>query len=264
MASQPSNYVFPTVGKCIYCGSQAGTLSKEHIVPFGLGGVHILPRASCEVCAKITAKFEGWCLQRMFGILRPQYHLPTRRPLQRRTDVRITKTHNDGSVEFSTIGVGEFPYLMLGFIAGEAGILRGASPTDNHNWRGVCDINAEGFRGFGDGKSAVRIAVRTNWVKFSQLLAKMAHGFAVANCGLDSFRPLLLNLILGRVAYPQYLIGGLSEIPAAEPHLYRVTVYDHSANDKNYVMAEVRLFAALGTPAYRIVVGETDGKIVPA
>src|SRR5262245_1110250 len=81
MATQPK--LFPPVGRCIYCDTADGPLSKEHVIPFGLGGNFILPRASCKACAKITSAFERTCLRQMYGDLRTKYGAPSRRPKKR-------------------------------------------------------------------------------------------------------------------------------------------------------------------------------------
>lgn len=49
------------IGKCIYCGS-TDNLTREHVVPRGLGGPWLLLKASCKKCARITSDFEGGVL----------------------------------------------------------------------------------------------------------------------------------------------------------------------------------------------------------
>src|SRR3954447_14879910 len=44
--------VYPPVGFCIYCGTRKGDLRRENIIPFGLGGNLILPKASCRDCER--------------------------------------------------------------------------------------------------------------------------------------------------------------------------------------------------------------------
>jgi hypothetical protein len=75
-------------GICIYCGATASPpsrLSDEHIIARSLGGIAILPEASCECCAKITSQIEGYCANNIFNTLRVQRRLPTRRPKKRRS-----------------------------------------------------------------------------------------------------------------------------------------------------------------------------------
>jgi hypothetical protein len=46
------------VGKCIYCGSTEN-LHDEHCIPESLNGFHVLGKASCQPCGRITSRFEG-------------------------------------------------------------------------------------------------------------------------------------------------------------------------------------------------------------
>jgi hypothetical protein len=79
---------YPPVGRCIYCGGIASPpdrLSDEHIIALSLGGVSILPEASCPDCAKVTSYVERYCANQIFDTLRVQSRLPTRRPKNRPT-----------------------------------------------------------------------------------------------------------------------------------------------------------------------------------
>ena len=66
---RPAAKVYPPVGCCIYCGGDGGKegrLDSEHIIPKGLQGAFILPRASCIPCARKTSAFETTCLQKTY------------------------------------------------------------------------------------------------------------------------------------------------------------------------------------------------------
>jgi hypothetical protein len=52
----------PRIGRCIYCGSTEN-LSKEHIVPLGLGGEDVLYDASCGWCRDATSRIESRLLK---------------------------------------------------------------------------------------------------------------------------------------------------------------------------------------------------------
>jgi 5-methylcytosine-specific restriction endonuclease McrA len=51
------NDKYSNVNRCIYCGTLEN-LTDEHIIPYGLGGRSILPKASCSECSNITTNFE--------------------------------------------------------------------------------------------------------------------------------------------------------------------------------------------------------------
>lgn len=69
-----------TINRCIYCGAQGETLSKEHIIPRSLGGNLVLKKASCSKCSKITSKSETKIAEIAYKILRGASGYPTRRP----------------------------------------------------------------------------------------------------------------------------------------------------------------------------------------
>jgi 5-methylcytosine-specific restriction endonuclease McrA len=65
MSHGPTKY--PPKSHCIYCGKNGVPLTDEHIVPFSLGGQHILQNASCLECADITKKFEQDVARELWG-----------------------------------------------------------------------------------------------------------------------------------------------------------------------------------------------------
>jgi hypothetical protein len=91
--------VYPPVGFCIYCGSQGGDLRREHIIPFGLGGNAILPKAGCRACEAITGSFEQIALRGMLGKLRMRLGLQTRNKKDRPKALHLELINPDGSIE---------------------------------------------------------------------------------------------------------------------------------------------------------------------
>jgi HNH endonuclease len=87
---------YAPVGHCIYCGSDGGEqgLGDEHIVPFSLGGVLVLPKASCRACEAITSAFERRCAHIMYGSFRIREN-QTRRPKERPTKLPMCATFGD-------------------------------------------------------------------------------------------------------------------------------------------------------------------------
>ena len=99
-------------------------------------------------------------------------------------------------------------------------------------------------------------------VEFAQLLAKIAHGFAVGELGYGAFKPLLSNLITRRFRrdeqFPECidLVGGEPALFAADNELH-VLGYDLvEISGRCHMVVSIRLFANLGSPIYRVVVGE--------
>lgn len=100
------------------------------------------------------------------------------------------------------------------------------------------------------------------------MLPKIAHSFAVADQGLESFVPLLPNLILHGSKTPSYLVGGDLGVPEAFPTLHRLHLEvvnadarDGRSSPVQYLIVHVRLFANLGAPQYHVVVGQWIGSV---
>ena len=133
------------VNQCIYCYSKENKLTDEHIIPFSLGGLLILPKASCKACAKITAKFEGVFSRAIFGNLRMRYNLPTRRKKERLKYIEVERIGKFNIRQKIKIPVSEFPAPTFIYKCTKAGILEGKPFTvDNYpNWQPsiLCDTN---------------------------------------------------------------------------------------------------------------------------
>ena len=93
---------------------------------------------------------------------------------------------------------------------------------------------------------------------FSRLLAKIAHCYAVAEYGLNNFEPLLPDLILGKPSPLGHLVGdGFLEEPP-EDFLHQIKLITMRVFEAYFLVAEIRLFANLGAPRYRVAVGRFD------
>ena len=123
---------YPPLGRCLYgTGSEhEGDLSDEHIFPFALlpkGGDRFLPKASCAACADVTKRFEGVVCGAMFGPLRQQIGLKSRRKKSDAISVRYN--YPDGSLVDKEVNVFDFPQVCMGYRWPIPGIVMGVSPT---------------------------------------------------------------------------------------------------------------------------------------
>ena len=101
---------------------------------------------------------------------------------------------------------------------------------------------------------------------FMRELAKIAHGYATWNVGIEGFRPLLLPNIQGTEADIGYLIGcNFNEgplkpfLPApAGVSIYQIYPFETKIRDEKYLGCQIRLFATERplTPAYMIIFGQ--------
>ena len=263
MATPPEPIVYEPVGRCIYChseGSRSEPLGKEHIVPYGLGGDWILPRASCRACAKITGEVERYCQREMFGTLRVRMRLPSRKGHPATLPLEFIRP--DGRPARQRVPSDKVPMALIGFRFPAPGLLRGLSPAVNFEGHLIAKpVDDAAWRA---RPKMERFKVgQINTLIFARMLAKIAHAYIVANFRFDSFRPYLLDLILGRSTTAPYWIGGDPHPPAPETvsalhHVYR---QDCLRAGQQYLLAAVHLFSVAGMPRYHVVVGEPHGWI---
>jgi hypothetical protein len=252
-------YRYPPVGKCIYCGSDGalGGLDREHIIAKSLGGMLVLPEASCLDCAKATSAVEGRIAGELFRAIRRQMKFP----MKPRSRLRGFEVGLDGA-DASVLAEG-YPGLLVSFAFPLPGILAGAAPGEEFGG-GIAlamlpqfgeRLNALGgpprgrrqveFRGFGDAESLGRV------------LAKSAHAYAVAELGMDGFKPFLIDIILGRppLHLGQYVGSGVGDHPLGND-LHEITFADPALGADRYVVVKIQLFANHKMPVHYVVVGE--------
>jgi hypothetical protein len=257
---------FEAPGRCIYCRRKASALQKEHIIPFGLAADSLVFRkASCAKCGKQTRDFETVCLRHMWWPFRTKVGVPTRNKRQIPTAFRLERLGRpsiikDGHIEpgsrvVETLPAKDFPLFYCTYAFQRPGILTGrAQQDDTHTGLILVDtqqankqINPmEGFSFSG------------NVLAFCKLLGKIAHGYAVAELGVDAFTPAL-TLSLRKKATNFRLtnwIGSTNESSGPPTSLHEIELRLVEVGSAKYVVVHIRLFASLPTPRYEVVVGE--------
>src|SRR5579863_3674014 len=213
-------YNFPSIGCCIYCSS-THELTDEHIIPESLAGQHIFVAASCRTCANVTRTFESHCA-RFFGPLRIAYNYPFHDAPPAITIIVYFPDRNDDRY----VSIDQCPCVSIPVpVLPIPGILAGAAPDHvpqhvaalplavtplNNDERLDCFIK--------EGALSVTVKQMTLGLNsYMRLLAKIAHGFAVARHGMKAFRPILQEYILGRKTPLFYVVGCRSQpIPHPE------------------------------------------------
>jgi hypothetical protein len=243
------------VGRCIYCGYTEPPLSKEHIIPFSLGGNLILPAASCEKCARITSDFEKICARGMLGQFRVRADIPTRHPEQRPSEFSPEITRADGTTEIITIPAKEYPVACVGLLLPVAGILVGRRPGPTEI-KCLVKLPMDDLKRVlnpGDAMDGPPV----NLPAYGKLLAKIAHTFTVAKIGIDSFKHVLPDLILGKSRTFLHYIGGEPDndkVPETEGYGHKL-VLGHVRGTR-LIFVSIRLFASIGMPRYIVIAGE--------
>jgi hypothetical protein len=258
---------YDAVYRCIYCGSE-DNLSDEHIVPFGLGGRWVLPKASCASCAKTTSLFEQTCQRTMFGPLRLYYNMPSRRRSKRPQKLPL-KVKLTAGADWSFIDVDQsiYPFLILfpilpmpdelsGYTttgarqaAARTLWIRGASFRDGiqpHMQRLAAELKVAAIEPTGTAEIPA----------FCRMIAKIAHAFAVAEMGMEAFAPFLVPMIRdGDTSNSVQYVGGLQFAEPPSIVVHEVSFGMHTCKRPDIVGVRIRLLSALETPTYFVAVG---------
>lgn len=271
--------VYQPVGICIYCGAKGknGSLSDEHIIPYSLGGEDILPKSSCQNCADITSKIERYCARNLFGQARVKLNIKTRRPKERPLTFPIYfEIEGEGTkvIEIPTsvhISPIYLPFFAPPGILSRQPVSIVRPPFCIVAWFAQNAESAESLCLFPTGAKNFSLGRKEFDVfTFERLLAKIAHGVAVATFGLYAFKPFLRDIILGKnINYP-YFIGSFSGYYPPKKTLYEYGSAPFYMTEKTLLVVRLRLFANLGesgvsdigSPEYLIVVGRFTVPIV--
>ena len=258
---------FAPVGACIYCGATDG-LTKEHIIPYSLGGNWTLPKSSCHGCAKITGAFEGDFSRTILGPLRMLYNMPTRRPKARPAHLPLkVKYPNSSDWEIANVDRSVCPFLitlplyaMPDIITGIATTVDSTAATTRFWLRGggFWPNRDAHLQWLCDALGAVQVMPTgsVNTETFCLTIAKVAHSFLAGKLGLHAFEPTLSAMIRDRDTSKRarFIGGGEGSEPPSE-HLHEIDVATGMCVDPSIIVVRVRLFAVLGTPTYHVFAG---------
>jgi len=260
---------YPPVGKCIYCGATSYTpndslakLRDEHIIPLAFGGNLLLPEASCKKCERITSRIETHCIEQMVRDTREHLGLTARRHRRARGHLPVSIDHGTHT-EVRRVPAEEHPATLFMFAFEPPTLLSGADDPPGRIAAGKIAIRAL----TPDFMARVnRIPGKINLVRrggftahiFCQMLAKIAHSYAVAEIGLDALNPILPDFIRGeQTPHPARFVGGsfIPEIASGDRNEIRQNMWP-TRDGKQYVVVRIRLFADLDMPDYLIVAGD--------
>jgi hypothetical protein len=250
---------YPSKGICIYCGVTGVQLKDEHVVPYSLGGKHVLREASCARCEKMTTKFERQVARDLWGDARTSFDQPTRRKRQRKTHIEMSNPNEPSRKQL--IPAEEYPGGFVFYKMGQCGFVRGLPETTDlsGSWQLVM-VDDEARRNSFFEKHGHHAALTFRHVPdaFGRLLAKI--GYCQVLTALDplDFRAFILPYIKGEKKNISYLVGSKDGVPDTG-NGYRLTTFTGDLADRMILMVEVRLYANTHAPTYEIVVGDVLG-----
>jgi hypothetical protein len=252
---------FSAKNYCIYCRKTNTRLTDEHVLPFSLGGTHVLAKASCDVCADVTKRFEQDVARELWGDARASYGAPTRRKKQRST--HKTLVDSSGRKSGLVVPMDQYPAAFVFYTMHKAGFLTGEGPTKDSSgtWQFVA-MSDDARRDEFVKKYPDRLTIQFRHVphSFARLLAKIAYCQVLTALDAADFTPHCLDLIFGKEVSLSYLVGSRDVIPPPSSFGYQLTSVQFGNSVRRIIGAEIRMFANCHTPVYHVVVGEINGK----
>jgi hypothetical protein len=252
---------YPSKGACIYCGKQNILLTDEHVVPFSIGGKHIISKASCVMCANITKKFEQDVMRDLWGQARASYNAPTRRKKERVKSFVLKDPK--GVADDLTVLAQHYPAPMIFYYMPAAGILAGTDRLVDRSPEWVLkaivdDARVKEFEKNHPGR--LTSSFKNVPQSFGRLLAKIGHSQVMTALDCSDFVPICLPYILGKKSNVSYVVGSSPTNAPPQPEFgYVLRTIQVSANNRMLLVVEVRLLANNDTPTYNVVVGEVIG-----
>lgn len=256
---------YDPVNRCIYCGRTPPdvALTDEHIIAQGLRGNLILPAASCTDCAEVTGRFEQFYMRETQDALRTNFGIfGKRRKKERRTTIPLKIEDHEGSRIVHT-QPGDYPFLLVNALPSRAELISGVTAKRTFDSKiSLFVANRQAL----DNMSGKKIAApgNHNSIPFVRMLAKIAHAFAVAEYGPNSFKPFLTDIIrkddqqAWEDIWRRYIGTVDEEGEAFSPNLHEIRLEPCVINGRFLLVCTIRLFAFLKgcSPVYEVVVAE--------
>jgi hypothetical protein len=244
----------------------------------------VIPKASCEECAKITKSFEQSVARDMLHAHRTQLGYRTRHKHERPTHFPLD-FHMGDKVERRLIPVGSLPQVpVIMPIFDSPLMLQRKEPTGPVVYRmwtcSVSQTNPDQKQRIEAIKTAdvnsISISLKINLNDFMRMLAKIAHCHVVSFYG-DKVREksILPDFILGKNNNPHYVVGscGTPIFQAIDrPEIGWLSedgIFD--GGDRRFLTVKIELlrylyrtsdYASIPLPAYWVVVCQANDDIV--
>jgi HNH endonuclease len=260
MSHGPTHY--PAKNYCIYCGAVGIRLTDEHIIPLSLGGAHVLKKASCDSCSKITSKFELKVARGLWGQARLSYNAPSRRKARKSSFVLTRDSANPETMH--SVLSSDFPATLVFYKMGTAGILNGIDKKFDLSvfWKlfaiGDKDRPDSFERKYGF-KPTMSFSHQPQ--EFGQLLLKIGYGQILTQVDRHDFEPLCLPYILGQEQNVSWLVGSDENSHQPLDKIgYSMRTSALLESDSMLLLAHLKLWANLEMPWYHMVIGRVLGE----
>lgn len=248
----------PSKGRCIYCGDTESRRSREHVVPYALGGTHVIQDASCPACRDNTNSYETEILERMWGDARISANAPSRRKKQKPKEILT------GHPKKVRIKRSEYPGQFVFYNMDLPGILKGSPAFEDTsaNWTFSAVSTSDSLESFEATYGTAPTFQLWHFPNsFSRMIAKIGYCHVLTELDLDDFQPTILPHILRSDQSPTYLVGSEPDREPPNPSSgYKLATYLTGTMEHLLIIVRVRLIANGDTPTYLAVVGHTNDR----
>jgi hypothetical protein len=219
-----------------------------------------LPQATCQACAAETSAVEGRCAGQLFRPARRELRLPQK---NRKTKVKRGPETFDATIDGKPVQLlqEDFPALLVSFEFDPPGIIMRQPKTELFAGRVVIGRLPTFADRLGrlvakhSVQDGISLGNQGDGTDLDRMLAKIGHGYAVAELGLRSFRPFLTDIILNRPPmYIGHYVGGLFGHMPKGDDLHLITLSNFWG--RNLIVVEIQLFAEREMPVFVVVAGE--------
>jgi HNH endonuclease len=267
LGAPPKRY--QPVGCCIYCGRAPPVvrLTDEHIIADGLGGDLLLPSSSCLACAKHTGRVEQLVLRDLLRQPRGAMGIRSRKKRPKQTGIKMRIGPDDAFVEKEISFISGMPPILVLFVTDQPpGICRDAVPNGPWSARlyAVTPSDVQERWDTSVGPIDLRFGFNLHADLVGQMIAKIAHAFAVAALGIGHFIPFLRTYICAKGApFDGYHIASEAN-PYLSDAIHEIALYPSwvpnftpiGTSWRRVYVTRIRLFSILGGPEFCAVVGE--------
>lgn len=251
-------------GRCIYCyrASPEVNLTREHIIPDGLGGDLYVPEASCIECAQLTNGFERHTITNAFRYGRGLLGIRSRKRRGKNRDAQTYLAAPLGQETLSEfVAHPDMPWMFT-FLSctGRPNMLERFPVT-------IDDRRMIALRSAHIDWSQANLQIKVHQGHYWRMVAKIAHAYAVATLGLDGFEHRLVEFICNPVLLtPRDYMGVLDGYDIGEGGLHWIELVTEFVKVPSYnsfgfrfvqlAIVRLKLFAPYGAPTYEIIAGE--------
>jgi hypothetical protein len=253
------------VGRCIYCGTTAHPLTKEHVIPYGLGGTMVLRNACCEKCRIETSKCELNPIHKNWEEVRGALNFPSRKRKLTKKTFLLNVELEDGSKTTLKLKGSE----TLGLVH----FLEYNPPAffDPNGYKSGVIVTGAKLMGFGINidkfrkKHRIKGFTLTKTSKgndFEKMITKIAYCFVIVCWGLECFdERYVLPAILNEKDDVGYWMGcnrdgKIIPLIGKQPGDYAVRLgYIESTSGKRDIVVSLKFFPNSEAPEYMVVVG---------